>query len=134
MHTLLGVNKACYSQTNYILQTCTCLGLVDPKTLPRHHPNINEGFYTLGGTFDAIFCARVGILQVYFNAKCTLQVYFNAKFVTTMKIIYHITLTIPPIIQFHLKDCFKKIKQNAYTQFDSRKQVFAFQDKSYREQ
>ena len=30
-------------------------GLVDPKTLPRHHPNINEGFYTLGGTFDAIF-------------------------------------------------------------------------------
>ena len=55
MHTLLGVNKACYSQTNYILQTYTCLGLVDSKTLPRHHPNINEGFYTLGGTFDAIF-------------------------------------------------------------------------------
>ena len=40
-----------------------------------------------------------------------------------MKIIYHITLTIPPIIQFHLKGCFIKIKENAYTQFDSRKQV-----------
>ena len=42
MHTLLamGVNKACYSQTNYILQTYTCLGLVYPNTLPRHHPNI----------------------------------------------------------------------------------------------
>ena len=127
MHTLLGVNKACYSQTNYILQTYTCLGLVDPKTLPRHHPNINEGFYTLGGTFDAIF----GQGWEFYKYTLMLNV---ADIVTTVKIIYHITLTIPPIIQFHLKSCFMKIKQNANTQFDSRKQVFAFQDKSYCEQ